>query len=301
MPEQPITAIAGTTDTPLVINGIKIPCYVLEDGTRVLSQRGFLGALGRSETPPARHENGVDNPPFFLAAKNLKAHFHWTFPVSTTPIQFQTPGGGPSAYGYRAELLPEVCRAYLRARRAGELLPAQQHIAERAEILLEGIASVGIVALIDEATGYQNVRADRALATILEQFIATRMRPWERTFPPEFYEHMYRLHGWGAVKGPKHPQAAGGITNNIVYQRLAPGVLDELQRINPTLDQGWRKSRHHQWLTEGTGYRALREHLAVVVALMTAASTWAGFMRSLNRARPALNKTIPLALEDNTD
>jgi len=64
--------------------------------------------------------------------------------------------------------LPKVCEVYLEARKANALLPSQKHIAERAEILIRGLATVGIIALIDEATGYQQLREERALATILD-------------------------------------------------------------------------------------------------------------------------------------
>jgi hypothetical protein len=41
-------AICGSEDTPLRIADQALDCYVLEDGTRVLSQAGFLRALGRN-------------------------------------------------------------------------------------------------------------------------------------------------------------------------------------------------------------------------------------------------------------
>ena len=43
-----LKVIAGAADKPLVIAGIEIPAYVLEDETRVLSQGGFNRAIGRT-------------------------------------------------------------------------------------------------------------------------------------------------------------------------------------------------------------------------------------------------------------
>lgn len=60
------------------------------------------------------------------------------------------------------------------------------HIASQAEILMRGFARVGIVALIDEVTGYQRDRKRDALAAILEKYIAKEMRPWLKTFQLEF-------------------------------------------------------------------------------------------------------------------
>ena len=50
------------------------------------------------------------------------------------------------------------------ADQAGKLLPSQRHVAEQCRILLHGFANVGIIALVDEATGYQDARARDALA-----------------------------------------------------------------------------------------------------------------------------------------
>ena len=97
--------------------------------------------------------------------------------------------------GYNALLLPQVCEDYLQARDAGVLLASQQHIAEHAEIPIRGLATVGIIALVDEATGYQRLREELALASILEKFIAKELQPWTKTFPYEFYEQICRLNG----------------------------------------------------------------------------------------------------------
>ena len=297
-PERaPLKVIAGAPDTPLVIGEVEIPCYVLEDETRVLSQRGFLSGIGRSVSRPARPENGGEDLPDFLAARNLKPFIDKDLTAASTPILFQPPSGGNAAYGYRATLLPQVCKVYLDARRARALLPSQQHIAERAEILMLGLTNVAIVALVDEATGYEHVREERALATILERFIAKEFRPWTKTFSYEFYEEIYRLKGWGLPTANHRPAVIGHYTNDVVYARVAPGVLDELREKNPVLPQGWRKSRHHQWFTDDFGHPKLKEHLAAVLALMRSAGTWEVFKQRLDRALPMLNATLALPLD----
>ncbi|MCY4355704.1 MAG: P63C domain-containing protein [Truepera sp.] len=293
---NPLKVIAGTPDKPLVIGNVEIPCYVLEDETRVLSQGGFLQAIGRSRSPKAG-TGGVDNPPVFLAPKNLEPFVSRELLVSTTPIPFQTTEGR-KGYGYLATLLPGVCEVYLEARDAGALLPSQQHMAVRAEVLIRGLARVGIISLVDEATGYQELREQRALATILEKFIARELQPWTKTFPYEFYEQIFRLKGWDGPKGKKRPQVIGHYTNDFVYARIAPGVLEELKRINPTLPTGRRGSTHHQWFTPDLGHPKLKEHLAAVIALMRASPNWDSFQRNLNRALPKVNDPYPLILEE---
>ena len=230
--QQPLKVIAGTPDQPLVIGDIEIPCYVLEDETRVLTQAGFLEAIGRSPTPPGGSgaRSNFDKLPFFLRSDNLRPFIYNELRTSTTYIRFRMPLG-PHAIGYDAKILPKVCEVYLRARDADALLSSQAHMAAQAEILIRGLATVGIIALIDEATGYQEIRAQRALATILEKFIAKELRPWTRTFPYDFYEQIFRLKGWPGPNGMKKPSVIGHYTNDFVYARLAPGVLNELKKI----------------------------------------------------------------------
>lgn len=283
---KPLSVIAGTPDRPLVIGDVEIQCYVLDDETRVLSQGSFSTALGRSNPSSDTRTPKPDNLPVFLAANNLKPFISKELEKSATLIVFRGPRGRPG-HGYKATLLPEICNVYLAARAAQALTKNQYHIAERCEILIRGLATVGIIALVDEATGYQRIREERALATILENFIAKELQPWTRTFPYAFYTEIFRLKGWPGPDGfKKKPQIIGHYTNDIVYARLAPGILDELQQKNPTLPSGTRKTHHHRWFTPDPGHPKLKEHLAAVIALMKASPNWGQFQRNLRRAFP---------------
>ena len=73
----PLKVIVGASDKPLVIGNVEIPCYVLEDKTRVLSQGGFLQGIGRSRTSVRKSD--VANLPSFLSDKNLSPLFPGTF------------------------------------------------------------------------------------------------------------------------------------------------------------------------------------------------------------------------------
>ncbi len=196
-------------------------------------------------------------------------------------------------------MLPQVCEVYLAAREAGVLYASQLHIAERAEKLVRGLAAVGIIALVDEATGYQQVREKRALAAFLDRYLTDEMRAWTRTFPHEFYKEIYRLRGWGDVTNGK-PAVIGRDTNEIIYERVAPAVLDELQERNPTLPGGRRRHRHHQWFSEEYGHPRLKEHLAAVIVLMRSAPSWPIFMHRLNVAIPKPNSMIAMAMDGDS-
>jgi hypothetical protein len=71
-----------------------------------------------------------------------------------------------------------------------------------------------------------------------------------------------------------------------VYDRLAPGVRAELNRLTPRDEKGRLKHKLFQRLTDDVGHPKLREHLASSVALMRASDDWDGFARMLDRALP---------------
>ncbi|MYD51306.1 MAG: hypothetical protein F4W93_07445 [Dehalococcoidia bacterium] len=284
---KPLKVIAGEPDSPLVIGDIEIPCYVLEDETRVLSQRGFIGALAMSPGSRGKRTNGDDQIAAFLRGNALAPHVHAeTLAATRNPILFTPPHGGRTAFGYSATLLTDICDVVLAAREAGALLPQQHHVAERCELLVRGLARVGIIGLVDEATGYERIREECALAKILEAFLDEELHPWTKTFDFSFYEQIFRLRGWGSASGVKRPRVIGHYTNDLVYERIAPGVLAELRERNPVLPQGWRKNRHHQWFTPEFGHPKLLQHIEGVTALMRAAGSWESFKRALDRAYP---------------
>ena len=279
----------------LNIGSIAIECAVLEDGTRVLTQSSFLRAISQSHKP-AGQRIGFERIAPFLASNNLKPFINKELSSSNTKIRFKPPRGGP-AVGYKAELLPQVCEVYLKARDAGVLIASQMRTAAACEILIRGLAHVGIIALVDEATGYQSIRHRRALQKIIEKYISQELRSWAKIFPNEFYSEIYRLQGWDGPEGSKRYPVIGRYTNNLIYERLAPGVLAELKRKNPTMPTGGRKNRHHQWLTNDFGQPRLRDHLLKVITLMRASPNWTVFLRLLERALPKEGDQLRLGID----
>ena len=274
-----------------------IPCAVLEDGTRVLSRIGFIRAIGRKgKAKGGRKYDNEFKTPVFLTANTLKPFVGKDLTENSKPIPFRLPTGG-DAIGYRAELLPQVCNVFLEAADAGVLTKSQEHIATQCRILIRGFAVVGISALVDEATGYQDARARDALHKILEQYIAKELMKWTKTFPDEFYLQLFRLRGWRySYTSIKRPILVGKLTKDLVYERLAPAVINELEKLNPKTPKGTRKHHHHRWLTRDVGHPKLREHLASVITLMKASAKWGDFKRMLNRALPKYGE-LPL-IED---
>ncbi|MPZ22917.1 MAG: hypothetical protein GEU28_05120 [Dehalococcoidia bacterium] len=285
-------AIASSDDTPLRIGNREIDCYVLEDGTRVLSQAGLLVAFGRNRRAATRD---LELPPMLQGAA-LEPYLTPEIREEARPIRFLTPSGN-RANGYRAELLPAICNIILEAHDDNALAPGQLRTAREADLLLRALATVGIVALVDEATGYQEVRERDALAAVLEAFVAQELQPWLKTFPNDFYKEMHRLRGLPYDGSVRRPQYFGNVTNEIVYKRLAPGVLEELRQVAERDDEGRPRHRYHQRLTQNVGYPKLREHLGSVVTLMKLSVSWDEFTAHLDRLHPRWDKTIPMSFE----
>ena len=279
----------------------EVSAAVLENGKRLLTQATFLRAMGRSRSPKAGTGvfSTVDGLPFFLQAEALQPFISDELRMSTTPIFFKTKKG-KRGVGYDAELLPKVCEVYLKLRDSyhenDQKLPITlRHIVAACDALIRGLATVGIVALVDEATGYQYVRDRIALQAILEKYLRKELAAWVKVFPNEYYEQIYRLRNW-TWKGMSvnRPQIVANYTKDLVYTRLAPKIIKELETRNPIDEKGRRKARHHQWLTEEIGSTALAQHLYALVALMKVSRSWDDFKAKVDEALPRCGDTLRL-------
>jgi len=280
---------------------IALPCANLTNGMRVLSASGVSKAFGSGKkSPRSAAESGAPHPPAFLAAKNLQDSISEDLRAKLTSPLLYVPRQGGRAYGYEATILPGICRVLLNARRRELLRGGQERFADAAEVFLGALADFGIQALVDEATGFRADSARDALARILEKFIAKELRPWVKTFQPDFYENMFRLRGWD-WKGMSvnRPQAAAGYTKDLIYARLAPGVLEELKRIQAERKLAEKpKAAMFRSLTDDVGHPKLKEHLVGVTALMKASTTWDGFMDMVDRVYPKYGETLKLLPPD---
>ncbi|SNT37119.1 P63C domain-containing protein [Tardiphaga sp. OK246] len=298
-------ATHGADDHPLKIGDIEIPCYVLEDETRVLSHRGMVTGMGMAWGSRGSGGGGGVGLAGFLNGSRLSPFVSKELlAVVDNPIRFRHTSGGGIAFGYPATILADLCDLVLAARKAGALQKQQEHIADRCEILVRGFARVGIIALVDEATGFQYDRTRNSLARILEAFVAKELQPWVKTFPDEYYAQLFRLRGLTyAADSVKRPQYFGTLTNDIVYKRLAPGVLDELKKVIPKTEAGRRKAALSQALTKNVGYPKLREHLGATVAYMTVSKDYPDFMEKLNKYRPRYGEqyVLPFDYEPEKD
>ena len=280
----------------LIIGDVNISCAVLEDGRRIISEHGINNTLGSSggKTIKLRDNQETDYGPLplFIASKALHPFIGDVFTADDlTPIKYLD--NGKEAIGYPASILPKVCDVWLKARDAKKLQPSQFNKAVKADILIRGLAHVGIQALVDEATGYERDREKNALAKILEAFVAKELQPWLKTFPDEYYRQIFRLYGLTYPPKKTHfrPGFIGTLTNEVVYERLAPELLPELQKEATKLE---KKVRLHQFLSSDVGHPKLREHLASLITLLKLSNSPEEFKQKVDLIHPRFGNTYEM-------
>lgn len=278
----------ATHQGSMTVGELDLDCYVLDDGRRVFHKRGMAKALGM--------KSGGGN--VFLRAmqrKGLGSELSQNLAERlNNPIVFK-PLTQDLAHGYEAEDLVDVCKTIVRAAEGEKLTTSQTALANQARILLQAFAKVGVTALIDEATGYQEIRSPDALRILVEQYIEKEKHEWSKQFPDDYYDELNRVYGSkrttttasGAVI-QNRPQHFAKFTRNFVYHPLENGsVLEELDRINPKVGpKNNRRARFHQHLSLGYGIEKLKRQVQEVVTLMKVSDSVAQFKRLFDKRFP---------------
>jgi P63C domain len=272
----------------MALGDLELDCYVLSDGRRVFHKRGMAKALGLKSAGGNAFMKTISRKG---VGSNISSKLREKI---ENPIKFK-PLSQEQAHGYEAAVLAEIARAIVDARDSGSLTTAQESFAAQAEILLNAFAKVGVVALVDEATGYQEIRDPGALRLLVQQYIEQEKREWEKQFPDSYYDELNRLYGSkrmtqtsrGAVI-QNRPQHFAKFTRTYVYHPLENGaVLEELDRINPILEStGTRAARFHQHLTQGYGIEKLKRQVQEVQTLVAVSDTVSQFKKLFQKRFP---------------
>lgn len=261
----------------LDLAGMSFRCAVLDNETRVISGTEFMRTMGiyRSGALSTRRLDyeGVHFP-LYLAFKNLRPFVledEQLVEALQNPIRYRA-ANGSVAEGIPGTVLRRILSVWVRARAADVLGPSQERVADKAQILLNGLADTAIDALIDEATGYQKRRAHDALQKILAAYVRPEFRTYQTRFPISFYEQIYRVMGWPFDAASTARTAyVGKLTNKLIYEHLPPGVLVGLRRKNPVDPVTKRRKRKHfQFLTEDVGDPHVDKQITAVTTLLRA-------------------------------
>ncbi len=287
----------------LDLGGYQISCAVLDNGKRVLVERSMADALGRKGGGAywRRKKKGEGGAllPEYVSARYLKEFVNNELKEKLEQAITYINQNGRQTTGVDATVLPAICDVWIKAKENGALNEQQSQTADRAYILMMGFATVGIIALIDDVTGYQEVRDRLELQEILDKYLLPYRATWAKRFPDSFYKAMFRLKKWHYnPKSVRRPSVIGHMTNDIVYSRLAPGILEQLKQRTPRDEKGRRKHRFQQLLTEDIGHPKLQEHLMKAEVLMDASPNYPTFYRLLQRALPKEGETIPMDIPE---
>lgn len=269
---MPYSMFRGT----LKIGDLDMECHVLNDGRRAFTQRELVRMLS------AGRESG-----------NLAAYLG-TNPlinrelVLGSAFQFRIPGTQYLGNGYEATQLVDICDKYMEAECQGLLKRNQKKLAFQSAIILRSCAKVGIIALIDEATGYQQFRAKRELQLKLQAFIADELQEWARMFPDEFWLELARLEG--IHYSPRsRPLRWGKYVMMFVYDAIDSDVGRQLREKNPNPHF---KTNHHQWLKQW-GRQRVNDQIQRVVTVMKLCDDMNDFRRKFAK----VFKKTPLQFE----
>lgn len=293
------------------LGDISIPCAVLADGTRVLSERAITKAFGgkRGGSHWRRLKENPDGAylPVFLSAGNIKPFINKELADALGRRRFYKPKkGGASAYGIEATLLPKICNVYLKMRDDTKkpLTTSQIPLSVQADFIMRGLAEVGIVALVDEATGHIEEKRKDEYRELFQEFIRQQVREYDKEFPKQFTDNFYRLYGLAPSQNGKHPQFFGKLTRKYIYEPLADSkgaILDMLDEKNPVVyANGGRKYKMFQFLTDTIGLPMFRAHLWQVVGILNSSRNKAEFDRAFARAFPKAGHQFELLDEGST-
>ena len=273
MENKVLKAKFGSDKTPLYLGELSIPCYVLEDGTRVFSGRGIQNAIGAN---PNYSGTWLSK---FINSKPISTNLPpGIYDKLSHPIKFKRPtasGSQSDTYGYEVTLLIDLCYAIIDAYDSRVYQVSEEYY-KAARIITRAVSKVGIIALVDAVTGYdkEKKRAKDELQKFLNQFLSDEASKWIKTFEDSFFEMIYKM------RGRLSNESCSAIS-------FSPLTLSTLNEKNPKNDKGYRKDKHHQFFTQDIGKPKLKEYLASVEALGRAANyNWNIFMELLDRAFP---------------
>jgi hypothetical protein len=263
----------------------KLPVYVLDNGKRVITQSEVVRILTDGSTTAFLAR--------YLDAQNIRDYID-SERILSQAIRFSIPGTKFEGIGYEATLLLDICDAYLKARLDGKLIKSQETMAKQAEIVTRACAKVGIIALIDEATGYEAFKKKRDLQLKLQAFIAEDLQEWALMFPQEFWFELARLEG--VHYSPRsRPLRWGKYIMAFVYDAIDREVGKELRKMNPEPQKG---KNHHQWLKE-FGRAKVHDQIERVITIMKLCDNMDEFRQKFARVfkKSALDTQMTFAWE----
>ncbi len=282
----PVAQFSGT----LEVGDSSLPCYVLDDGRRVFSTRGMLESLGyKANARPSGIFGSKALAPVMAAHDN---------PVGDLNVIEFNAGSRFNAKGYDVEKFMDMCHALSEALDDGQLVGQHIDAARKANAIIRSSSKIGIVALVDEATGYQYARAEDALQFKLKLYLAEEMRAWEKTFPDELWIEFARLTQWDGQPTKNRPRYWGYLVMDLIYRYLDPDIAQYVKENKPKPRKG---QNYHQWFNEDVGMKRLVEHINRVIGMAQGCDTMDELKKKMRHRYGGEPIQLEMFMEKNDD
>ncbi|MFH5805287.1 P63C domain-containing protein [Alienimonas sp. DA493] len=283
------------------IGNVSWPCAVLDDPdrTRVFVGRGLARGFGFSG------KSGGAQLTRFLNSKTLSPYRDSGLLVVPKVVKFHHGQGGGLAHGYPAVILPRMCSAIIDAAIDGLLQERHRPMLEVARRLNRGLSEVGVVALVDEATGFERERPNDTLRRLIMELLSPEERPWQKRIPDWFYEGVFRLKDWdwpGSINDARKWRVLAGVTRELIYDRMPSGMVEALDDVNPVVG-GKRSAKHHQHLKDAglKLFDAILYDIETCMTLTKGYGRWGVFMSRYDELRSDRNGVRQARLMDTDD
>lgn len=278
-----LKAICGSRNNPLKVGDMLIPCYVLENGMRVLKSKAINFALWFWSS-----QNVVFY--WFLDKPELKPFIDMRLvDTLTNPIRFMRPGRWwKLAMWYEATVFLKICNVLVQAQEQWQLTGEQNSkTVKQAKAVLKKFAGISINDVVDRVSGYQEMAQRLQLRDMLQKHVETSLLNWSLLLPKDLFEEVCRL------KGRSFDEALSWKFSTVlkylhqyIYDQLPDWVLELLKTSNPKNKMEAMLPRFPQWLVLEIGSPALRMQTFVVMKLMRISRTRQHFERYFAQAFP---------------
>ena len=298
----------------LPLNDVKVECYHLNNNKRVLSGRGLQKILGiNTRENSGKKLVSVSGKTLENLVISFKKNEKCPDEVNDIErvfrqevIQFVRIGTGGSTpkhtNGFEATFLMDICHFLQDVYLAGILPEKHNELHARATIISRAFAKSGIIAIIDEATGYNKAKDE--YRKLFKQFILEEAREWKKEFPDELIDIFYRIYGITKIKNRNHPMFFGKLINKYIYFPLANSngaILEKLREKNPIIisktGNKYRKERYFQFLREELGMPELRKHIWKFVGIGSVSKNKTALERNFKRVFPNRDDPVELPID----
>lgn len=262
----------------LIIGDVEADCYVLDTTERVLSQRGLAHLLLGGGHKRGDFGQYLERIPFENNGLASESEVAINFPI----IKFWAQGNVGN--GYNSDTIINILEAYSNALANGWLRKNQMHIGARAVKIQSSLARLGIVAVIDEATGYQAVREKNDLEVRLAFYLREKPREYEKRYPDEMRIEAIRILKMDP-ETKHHPGPMARVFRKQIYDYiLGADVASVLKERNP---HPGGNHPHHTFVDDKVT-RLIDWRIGEVLSQLKASDSWAEFNYNMDK----MNKKI---------